>query len=135
MIGSVDVARRGLIVAVLAHLVVALVHGATHAEAHVPLSRAANIFVVIVILAGPFVGLALTGSAERLGNWVIAFTMAGSLVFGLVNHFVYDSADHVAHVALPWRGLFATTAVLLVLSESLGCILAIRCARERKGVA
>ena len=133
MIGHVNAARRWLIAAVLAHLVVALVHGAAHAEAHVPLSRAGNLFVFIVILAGPFVGLALTWPAERLGNWVIAITMAGSLVFGLVNHFVYDSPDHVAHVALPWRPLFATTAVLLVLTESLGCILAIRSAGERKG--
>ena len=39
--------------------------------------------------------------------------MAGSLVFGLVNHFVFVSPDHVAHVDPQWRPLFATTAVLL----------------------
>ena len=94
-----------------------------------------EMIVFIVILAGPLVGLALTWPAKRLGHWVVAFTMAGSLVFGLVNHFVYDSPDHVAHVAVPWRPLFATTAILLVLTESLGCILAIRRARERKSVS
>jgi len=135
MIGNVDSARRWLIAAVLAHLVVSLVHGAAHTGAQVPLSPAANLFVFIVILAGPLVGLALTWPAKRLGHWVVAFTMAGSLVFGLVNHFVYDSPDHVAHVAVPWRPLFATTAILLVLTESLGCILAIRRARERKSVS
>ena len=91
-------ARRWLIAAVLSHLVISIVHGQAHAGAHVPLSRAANLFVFIVILAGPLVGLALTWPAERIGIWTIAITMAGSLVFGVVNHFVLPSPDHVAHV-------------------------------------
>ena len=132
---NVNPARRWLTAAVLAHLVISIVHGAAHAEAHVPLSPAANLFVFIVILAGPLVGLALTWPAERIGSWVIAVTMAGSLVFGLVNHFVMASPDHVAQVARQWRPLFATTAVLLALTEALGSGLAIRLARERKTVS
>ena len=49
-----------LIVVVLAHLVVAIVHGAAHARARIPLSAEANLFVFIVILAGPLIGLAVT---------------------------------------------------------------------------
>jgi FtsH-binding integral membrane protein len=78
-----------LTAAVLVHLLVSVVHGMAHAQANVPLSRLANLFVFVVILAGPLVGLALTWPAERLGSWLIAVTMAGSLVFGLVNHFVF----------------------------------------------
>ena len=78
------------------------------------------------------VGLGLTWPAERIGSWVIATTMAGSLVFGLVNHFVFDSPDHVAQVAAEWRTLFTTTAILLAVTEGLGSGLAIRVARERK---
>ena len=48
-----------LTAAVLVHLVVSIVHGAAHSEAHVPLSRAADLFVFGVIVAGPLVGLAL----------------------------------------------------------------------------
>ena len=128
-------ARRWLIAVILSHLVISIAHGTAHTEAHVPLSRAANLFVFIVILAGPLVGLALTWPAQRIGSWLIAITMAGSLVFGLVNHFMLASPDHVAHVARPWRPLFATTAVLLALTEALGCGLAIRWARERKHVS
>jgi hypothetical protein len=120
-----------LIAVVFAHLLVSIVHGVAHAQAQVPLSRAANLFVFLVILAGPLIGLALTWPAARLGSWVIALTMSGSLVFGLVNHFVLASPDHVNHVDPQWRGLFATTAVLLAVTEALGAGLAIRFVRER----
>jgi hypothetical protein len=130
-----DPARRWLTAAILSHLVISIVHGTAHAEAHVPLSRASNLFVFIVIVAGPLAGLALTWPAKRVGSWVIAVTMAGSLVFGLLNHFVFASPDHVAHVARQWQPLFTTTAVLLALTEGLGFGLAIGLARERKRVS
>jgi hypothetical protein len=128
-------AWRWLTAAVLTHLVVSLIHGAAHAEAHVPLPPAANLFVFIVILAGPLAGLALTWPAERIGSWLIAITMAGSFVFGLVNHFVFASPDHVAHVAGPWRPVFATTAVLLAMTEAAGSGLAIRFVRQGRHVS
>jgi hypothetical protein len=132
---SLNRERRWLTAAVLSHLVVSLVHGAAHANAHVPLSPAANLFVFIVILAGPVVGLALTWPAERIGSGVIAITMVASLVFGLLNHFVFASPDHVGQVARQWRPLFTTTAVLLALTEALGSGLAIRIARERRSAS
>jgi len=132
---NVDPARRWLTASVLSHLVISIVHGMAHTEARVPLSPAANLFVFIVILAGPLVGLALTWPAERIGSWLIAITMAGSLVFGVVNHFVWASPDHVAHVGPEWRPLFTATAVLLALTEALGSSLAVRLAREGKNVS
>jgi hypothetical protein len=118
--------------AVLAHLFVSIAHGAAHDGAHVPLSPAANLFVYVVILAGPLVGLALTWPAERIGSWLVAVTMAGALLFGAVNHFVLASPDHVAHVDPQWRPLFTTTAVMLAVTEGLAVGLAIRVARKRK---
>jgi hypothetical protein len=123
---------RWLAAVVLAHLVVSFVHGSAHARADVPLSQAATLFVFIVILAGPVLGLALTWPAERLGGWLVAITMAGSLVFGLVNHFVLASPDHISHVNPQWRPLFATTAVLIAITEALGSGLALRLVRERR---
>lgn len=123
---------RWLAIAVLAHLVVSIAHGAAHTQAQVPLSPAANLFVFIVILAGPLIGLALTWPAAPIGGWLIAITMAASLVFGVVNHFVFASPDHVAHVDPQWRPLFATTAILLAVTEAIGTGLAIRFVRERK---
>ena len=117
--------------AVAAHLVVSILHGTAHTGARVPLSPAANLFVLGVILAGPLVGLALMWPAERIGIWLIGGTMAASLVFGLVNHFVLSSPDHVGHVDPEWRLLFATTAALLAVIEAAGVGLAIHFGRER----
>jgi len=130
MSGNFSPGSRWLTAAVLSHLAVSFVHGAAHAGADVPLSPAANLFVYIVVLAGPMVGLALTWLGWRFGNWVIAITMAASLVFGVVNHFLLASPDHVAHVAQQWRTLFGATAVLLALTEAVGSGLAIRLSRE-----
>lgn len=117
---------RLLAAAVAAHLAVSIVHGTAHTGAHVEQSAPALAFVFIVILAGPAAGLLLTWPAPRAGHWVIAATLAGSLLFGVVNHFVLDSPDHVAHVLPEWRTLFGWTAALLAITEALGAALAIR---------
>jgi hypothetical protein len=111
---------------VLAHLLISIAHGSAHDGAHVPLSAAANLFVYVVILAGPLVGLAVSWRAERVGSVILALTMAGALVFGFVNHFVLDSPDNVSQVAAQWQTLFASTAVLLAITEALGLGLAMR---------
>ncbi len=116
---------------VIGHFVIAIAHGLAHHEAQVLLSGPSSLFVFAVILAGLFAGLVLTKSAERLGSWIIAITMAAAFVFGLVNHFVIAGPDRVDHVTGHSRPLFATTAVLLASSEVVGAGLAIRLARER----
>jgi hypothetical protein len=116
--------RLSLAAVVFVHLVVSAVHGTAHDRAHVPLSLWANVFVYVVILAGPLAGLALTWWNARVGSWVIGLTMAGSFVFGVINHFLLSSPDHIAHVDPQWRPLFTVTAVLLALTEALGVFLA-----------
>ena len=125
-------AWRWLTAAVLVHFVIALVHGLAHTRANVPLSRAGTLFVVSVILAGPLIGLAVTRLAQPIGVALVAITMAASLVFGVVNHFVLSSPDHISHVEASWRTLFASTAALLAVTETLGTGLAVRLTRERK---
>jgi hypothetical protein len=117
--------------AVLAHLIITMAHGAAHTGAQIVMSPVANLFVFIVILAGPLVGLALLWRSARLGSLIVALTMAGALVFGVVNHFVLESPDHVQHVSAQWRMLFATTAVLLAITEMLSLGFAIRLLRRR----
>jgi hypothetical protein len=122
-----------LLAAVAAHLAISAVHAAAHSNAHVPLSPVSNLFVLVVILAGPLVGVALLWRFPAVGAWIVASTMAASLVFGVLNHFVFASPDHVSHVAPEWRTLFATTALLLALTEGLGSGLALRLVqRERE---
>jgi hypothetical protein len=130
--GPRDPARWWLIGVVLAHLGVSVVHGAAHQTARVFLSTGATVFVAIVIIAGPLVGLAMLRPRPAVGAGIVAATMAASLVFGVVNHFVVASPDHVSHVDPGVRPLFSTTAVLLVVTESLGLGLALPVLRERK---
>jgi hypothetical protein len=117
---------------VIAHLAISVLHGSAHAQAHIPMSRPANAFVFVVILAGPLIGLAWTWYSKRMGAWLIGVTMAASLVFGVVNHFVLATPDHVSHVDPRWQPLFAATAVLLAITEALGSGLAFRLVRERR---
>jgi hypothetical protein len=126
--------RPWLSLVVVVHLVISALHGTAHNAAHVPLSPAGTVFVFVVILAGPLVGVALLWWLERVGGWIIAITMAGSFIFGFLNHFVFASPDHVAHVATSWRPLFATTAVLLALTEALGFALALRLVQKSENV-
>ena len=116
---------RWLIFVVVAHLVISIAHVTAHTRANVPLGTDAKLFVFLVILAGPFVGLALMWASTRTGAWVVAATMAGSLVFGILNHFVFVSPDHVSHVDPQWQPLFATTAILLAATEGLSAVLAL----------
>jgi hypothetical protein len=115
-----NAARRILWALVLGHFAVTLVHGAAHAAAAVPMTLAANVFIVLVIEIGPIAGLLMLRKSPMPGAWIIAATLGGSLIFGIVNHFVIVGADHVTHIAARWRELFATTAVLLAITEIAG---------------
>jgi len=120
--------------AVLIHFAITIIHGIVHARAHVPLSAAASAFVVVVILAGPWVGLGLIGVVRRAGLWLIVLTMSAAFVFGLVNHFMLSSPDHITHVTLEWRTLFAASAVMLALTEATTGTLAFRYLRVRRSL-
>jgi hypothetical protein len=116
-------ARRvsaSLAAVVLAHFAVSAIHGAAHTGAHVTLGPAGMAFVYVVILAGPLVGLAIAFRQSQVGASIVGLTMAGSLAFGLINHFIIQGADHVAHVEPAWRLLFGSTAALLVVIEAAG---------------
>jgi hypothetical protein len=113
---------------VLLHLAISVVHGQAHTGAAIPLPVASTLFVYVVILAGPLAGLALTRWRPVAGAWIVAASLGGALVFGLINHFVIAGPDHVDHVAAEWRTLFRVTALLLVASEAAGVGIGIRSA-------
>jgi hypothetical protein len=118
---------------VVVHLAVSLVHGAAHSGAAVPLSALQNVFVWVVILAGPLAALWMIRTGRPLGPELLALTMGGSLVFGIVNHFVIESADHVAHITSDaWRLPFQVTAVGLALLEAAGTAVGIRWAALKR---
>ena len=116
----------GLLTAiVLLHLGVTALHGWAHAGAIVPVSPTSNVFIVTVILAAPLVGIGILWFFSISGGaWLVGLSLTGALLFGVVNHFVLDSPDHIAHIVAQWKVLFGTTAVLLALTEALGAGLA-----------
>lgn len=114
-----------LVLVVAAHLVVTVFHGRAHTGAVVPTSTLASLFILTVIVVAPVVGAVVLWFFSIAGGaWVLALSLAASLVFGVVNHFILESPDHVARIAIEWRGLFTLTAVLLALTEALGSGLA-----------
>jgi hypothetical protein len=95
-----------------------------HKELGVGLEPWEKIFVDIVILGAPLVGLVLVWTPlklKRCGYLVVALSMLGALVFGVYHHYLATSPDHVAH--LPpgdAQTMFQATAALLVVTEALG---------------
>jgi hypothetical protein len=125
---------RALAAVVLVHLAISVVHGRAHAGARIFLPLAGSLFVYIVVLGGPLVGLALARWRPEAGAWIVAASLGGALIFGLVNHFLIAGSDHVASVAPEWRTLFGATAVLLAASEVVGAATGVwyawRCVRR-----
>jgi hypothetical protein len=108
---------------VVLHLVISVVHGSAHTGAAIEQGPAATAFVFLVIIAGPLIGLAWMWLNPPAGARLVGITMAASLLFGLINHFIIAGADRVDHVAMAWRGLFGSTAVLLAMTEAAGAAL------------
>jgi hypothetical protein len=113
-------------IAVLAHLVVSVLHGQAHARLGVGLSSWQLGYVYTVVFFGPLIALAVSFTRYTTsGLWLLLLTMLGSLIFGICYHYVVISPDHVAH--LPpgeARGVFRITALLLVITETVGVAVA-----------
>ena len=111
-------------VAVLVHLAVNLAHGRAHGELGVGLNEWQTVYVITVILIGPLIAMLLLWTRyARTGLLVLVISMAGSLIFGVIYHYVVVSPDHVSH--LPpgnAQGVFRMTALLLVVTELFGVV-------------
>jgi len=111
---------------ILAHLAFNLLHGRAHTELGVGLTSWQQFYVITVILLAPIVALFLSWTRYvRAGVWLLLGSMLGSLIFGLCYHYIIVSNDHVSHLPLgEARGLFRVTALLLLITEALGVIVA-----------
>lgn len=120
-------------VAVVVHLVVSVLHGQAHKRLGVGLSSWQLVYVYAVIFFGPLIALAVSFTRyTTTGLWLLLLTMLGSLVFGFCYHYVVISPDHVAH--LPpgeARHTFRVTALLLLITETLGIVIATIALRTR----
>jgi hypothetical protein len=111
------------IAVILVHLGVIAVHGRAHSLLHISLTYLQQVFVFVVILAGPLLaGILLLFKAQRAAAVLLLLSMVGSLAFGAYNHFVMTGADNALHVAPgTWGTAFQITSILLVVTETLGC--------------
>ena len=112
---------------VFAHLAVTIAHGVAHVGASVLLGPAALAFVVVIIQAGPLAGLAYGRVHPVAGALIVASTMMAALMFGVINHYLVEGADHVSQVAGGWQSLFASTAALLFVTEAAGAAAGLWC--------
>ena len=117
-------ALYGTLAVVLATLA-QMAHGATHDEAGVPLVAWQWAYVIAVVFVAPIAAAVLLwGRFRAVGAWLLLASMGGSLLFGLVYHFVVAGPDNV--FANGAGAPFAATAVLVALSAAFGLAVAIR---------
>ena len=110
---------------VIAHAVVLVAHDVAHRDLVVLLNAWQQAFVYSVIVPGPFIALLLLRRYRREGYALLLVAMLGSLLFGLYHHYVAVSPDHVDHLpAGDSQGLFRVTALLMILVESAGVVVA-----------
>ena len=119
------------IVTVVMHFFGAIIHGAAHLHYEIPMEPWQKVFIVVVIGIAPVVaGILLWRGVLRLGAWLLFVSMGGSLLFGMVFHFLLLGPDHVSSVNMEgWGATFQATAFLLAVTEALGMAAAARLLR------
>ncbi|MEG3894228.1 MULTISPECIES: hypothetical protein [unclassified Microcoleus] len=115
------IAQYGTTIAVI-HAIANGLHGLAHLQIPIPLSLLQSLFVGIVIFLMPIIAAVLLWTQfYRIGSWLLLSSMAGSLLFGLYNHFIEISPDHVSQVASEgWGLVFQVTAILILIVDGLG---------------
>lgn len=121
------IAKYGTALAII-HTIANGIHGLAHIKIPVALSLFQSSFVGIVILLIPLVAVVLLWTQfYRSGSWLLLGSIGGSFLFGLYNHFVVISPDHVSQVAFTgWGILFHVTAILILIIDGLGCWIGIQ---------
>lgn len=121
---------------VLTHAFVAAAHGLAHKHLAIDLTFAQKLFVFAVITIAPLVSMLLLWTRLRkAGAVLLLLSMGGSLIFGVINHFVIASTDHLLHLrGGDWRFPFQLTAILLAVIEILGCWIGAAALRSKESV-
>lgn len=115
-------AQYGTVIVVL-HAIVHGLHGLAHMKIPVPLSSLQSVFIVAVIFLTPIIAATLLWTTfDRVGSWLLLSSMAGAILFGLYNHLLVISPDHVSQVSFTsWGLLFQITAMLTLIVDGFGC--------------
>jgi len=116
------VARYGTTIVVL-HAIAHALHGLAHVKIPVPLSSLQSFFIIAVIFLTPIIAVILLWTKfDRIGSWLLLSLMAGAILFGIYNHLLVMSPDHVSQVSFTnWGFLFQITAVLTLIVDGFSC--------------
>lgn len=106
----------------LFHFVLVGIHGVAHLIIPVPLSILQYLFVISIITVAPIVAVVLLQKQSYdIGMALLFGSMLGALVFGVYNHFIVITPDHISQIpATNWGKAFEITAFGLMISETLG---------------
>ncbi len=116
------IAQSGTAIVML-HAIAHGLHGLAHGKIPISLSSLQSLFIVTVVFLAPIIAAVLLWTSfYRIGHWLLVSSMAGAILFGIYNHFLIISPDHVSHVSFTgWGLLFQITAVLTLIVDGLGC--------------
>ena len=116
------IAQYGTIIVVI-HTIINGLHGLAHVEIPVSLSLLQSLFVGIVIFPIPMIAAVLLWTQfYRIGSWLLLSSIAASLLFGIYNHLLVISPDHLSQVSFAgWGLLFQITAILILIVDGFGC--------------
>ena len=120
------VAQYGTTIVII-HAIAHGLHGLAHEEIPIPLSLLQSVFVGVVILLVPIIAAVLLWTQfDRIGSWLLLSSMIGAILFGIYNHYIVISPDHVSHVSfVGWGWLFQVTAILTLIVDGLACWISI----------
>ena len=110
---------------VLVHLLILLIHGNAHLHLHIDTQRWQSAFIGVVIFAGPVLAATLLWTRfNRAGAALMALTMAGAFVFGVINHFLLPGSDSVfeRQIGQSAESMFLLSAIGLALIEAIGIV-------------
>jgi hypothetical protein len=110
---------------VVVNAVILLAHGAAHFNLHVfPMTIFDSLFIVIVIGILPLLALFMMyRRLSRGGALLLLLSMLGSLIYGLISHFLLPGMDNVASSgSAPWHLLFIITSYLQLPLQTAGTL-------------
>ena len=119
-IDKTKLARIGIGLVIL-HVVINFAHALAHTNLFIAMSLVQNIYIYLVILAGPIIAAAFLHKNPKIGFGLLALTMMGSFLFGVYHHFIAISSDNVFTLGdRPWTTTFLLSAILLAIVELAG---------------
>ncbi|MGI9285866.1 MAG: hypothetical protein ACR2P1_10800 [Pseudomonadales bacterium] len=123
-------------VLVLAHHGIAYFHGAAHDQLQIPMATWQNVFINVVILVVPLIGVVLLWTKwSRWGLFGIMWAMIGALIFSIMHHYMLQSPDHISHLPAGEAHIHASfiwTASATAILEGLAAVAAAYFAAKQK---